>query len=334
MAIRKASRNYKSDFISREMDERLDDLEDRLTALYANASNEVRSEFDDFTKAFIEEDERMRARLLEDEITEEEYRKWRNRVIVQSSRYMTTIENLTEMLVNTDIAAMALVSDMLPSVIAESYNFVTSLGFAAADEAGLSVGTFQIYNARAVQALIRDNPRILPSVDIPLDMQWNRDRINREITQGIVQGNSIPEIAQRLQAVTTMDENSAIRNARTAMTYAENLGRDNAYEDIKSKGIPVRKQWAAAMDNRTRETHRQLNGTYANDNGMFGEGILDILLKCPGDPNGDPGEIYNCRCRENIVLQGIDHSQDDELYEQFMKENYPEDYEALKQKGE
>lgn len=336
MAIRKASRNYNSDWMSRQMDDRLDDLEDRLTALYANAYNDIASEFDDFTSSFEEADKRMRARYLEGEITKEEYTNWRRKELLKAKGYKLTLAEITDVLVNTDVAAMALVAGELPSVIAESYNFMASLGWAAADEAGLSVGTFQIYNARTVQALIKDNPDLLPSIDIPEDLKWNKDRINREITQGIIQGDSMPEIADRLRQVTTMDENAAIRNARTSMTYAENLGRDNAYNDMKDKGMPVAKKWSATMDDRTRATHRQLNGTYANEEGYFGEGILETLLKCPGDPRGDAQEIYNCRCRESVVFQKgiVDHSQDDAIYEQFMKKNYPDDYEALKQKGQ
>jgi hypothetical protein len=77
-------------------------------------------------------------------------------------------------------------------------------------------------------------------------------------------------------------------------------------------------------------THLMLDGTKRDENGYFGADILNVPLRFPADPDGEPQEVYNCRCRLNIELQGIDHSKDDELYEQFMKENHPEDYEALK----
>lgn len=332
--IRKAGRLERSDYMSRKMDERLDDLEDRLTALYSNAANEVKSNFTDFTKDFEAADKRMSARVIEGSITEEQYIIWRKEQLLQSALYQVRIDSLVNILVNTDVAAMAIVNDELPSVIAESYNFVQSLGWsAAADRAGLSVGTFQIYNARSVQTLIRDNPDLFPSVDIPEDMRWNKDRINREITQGIIQGDPIDRIAERLQRVTTMDEGAAIRNARTAMTGAENMGRRESSDRLKSMGIPVDDVWSATHDNRTRETHRLMDETKANADGLFGEGIIATLLRYPGDPNGDPEEIYNCRCRLIVQLRGIDHSKDGELYEQFMRENYPDDWEELKRRG-
>lgn len=334
MPIRKASRKYNSDYMSRICDEQLEQLEDRLTALYANASNEVLSEYTDWIAKYQKQDIEMRRQVEAAIITEDDYIAWREKTMLQNELYKQTVKSLTDILVNTDIVAMALVNDELPLIIAESYNFFQSLGWAAADEAGLSVGTFQIYNAESVQAIIKKNPDLLPVVDIPKDKQWNKDRINREITQSIIHGDSIPEIADRLQAVTNMDENAAIRNARTAMTGAENLGRNESFKSLKKKGIPAKFQWSATHDDRTRDTHILLDGTYQNDDGYFGEGILVTLIEYPGDPAGDPEEVYNCRCRASLRLNGIDHSQDGDLYQKFMKENYPDDWNAIKDERE
>ena len=334
MPIRKPSKKYNSDYMSRKCDEQLEQLEDRLTALYANATNDVLSEYTDWISQYEKQDAEMRKKLDAGLIDEDEYSAWRQNKMLNNQRYKETVKSLTDVLVNTDVAAMAMVNDELPLVIAESYNFVQSLGFAAADEAGLSVGTFQVYNARSVQEIIKKNPDLLPVVDVPEDKKWNKERINREITQGIVKGDSIPKIANRLQGVTNMDQNAAIRNARTAMTGAENLGRNESYHELKEKGIPAKFQWSATHDDRTRDTHILLDGTYQDDNGYFGEGIIDTPIQYPGDPAGDPEEVYNCRCRASLRLQGVDHSQDGDLYEKFMKENYPEDWSKVKEQRE
>lgn len=331
MPIRKASSNYDSDYMSRKCDEDLEQLEERLTALYKRASEDTQAEYDSWISRHEEEYQEMLTKLEAEEITEDEFSSWAERTILRGTRYSSMITHLTDILVNTDVMAMAIVNDELPLVVAESYNFVQSLGFAAADEAGLSVGTFQIYNAESVQILLRDNPDLLPSVDLPVDEKWNRTHINREITQGIVRGESIPKIATRLQSVTNMDRNSAIRNARTTMTGAENMGRVASADRLKSQGIPVDEVWSATRDGRTRDTHILLNGTKRDENGVFGASFLQNPLRYPGDPKGDAEEIYNCRCRLNIVLQGIDHSQDEASYEQFMSENYPEDWAKVKE---
>lgn len=325
-------RKYNSDYMSRKMDERLEQVEDNLSALYANAAFDMNAKFSDFIKEHEKRDENYREKVESGEMSEEEYISWRNREIVRDTRFRSTIDSLSDMMVNTDIAAMALLEGEMPLVVAQSYNFVQSLGFKSAEEAGLSQGTFQIYNARSVQTIIDKNPDLLkPKVDVSEDKKWSMDKINKEITQSIVQGEAIPKVADRISRVAHMSESAAVRNARTAMTSAENLGRSEAAQDLKEKGIPIEEQWSATMDSRTRESHLLLDGTYKDENGYFGADFLNTPLRYPADPLGDPEEIYNCRCRLSIRLKGIDHSQDGELYEKFMQEKHPEDWKNIQE---
>lgn len=324
--------DYNSDWMSRRQDGELEELEKRISALYSQASREVTEEFTKFTEEFASQEARMLELLAVGKIDDDDFRIWRNNHILQSVRYQSLIKTLTDMMVNTDNSAMAIVSGELPFVIAQSYNFVQALGWDAANQAGYSVGTFTVYNANAVQALIRDVPDLLPSVDNPIDEAWNMSHITREITQGIMQGNTMPQIADRLRRVVGMDENAAMRNARTSFTYAENMGRNESIENLQSRGIPMEKVWSAVMDNRTRQTHRLLNGTTPDKaTGLYGVGVLAHPLRFPADKSGDAEEIYNCRCRLSGQFDSsiVDHSNDDELYEQFLRENYPNDYEAL-----
>ena len=322
------------DWMARLQDEELISLERRISALYDEAKTEVSDEFERFYTQYEAELVRRQELVESGELSEEAYNAWCRNNIFRSNRYTATLQMLTDVLVNADVAAMALVNDELPLVLAESYDFVSSLGFEAADKAGITVGTFQIYNAESVQAIIRDNPDLLPSVDLPEDELWNRNHINREITQAIIQGDSMPQIAQRLQRVAQMDDNAAIRNARTSMTAAENLGRTESASRLRQRGVPITEVWSATKDARTRDTHLLLDGTTRDEKtGKFGVGIIEKpYLRFPADPEGQAKEIYNCRCRLNVNLLGIDHSHDDEIYERFMQENYPEDWQKIQDK--
>lgn len=323
--------NYNSDYMSRQMDKELEALEDRLKAIYANASYDVNAEFAKFAKTFEAKDAEMAKMVAEGGMTEAEYSLWRQRQILQTDLYKASVDKMTVTMLNADITAMATINGDLPMVVAQSYNFVQSLGWKQADDAGLSVGTFQIYNADSVQTIIRDNPDLLKSVDIPVDKKWNKEKINNEIVSSIMKGDSIQQVAENLQKVAKMDENSAIRNARTAMTSAENLGRSESADRLKSQGIPVNEVWNATYDSRTRDTHLMLDGTMRDENGYFGADFLATPLRYPADPLGDPEEVYNCRCRMSVVLEGIDHSQDGDLYEEFMKSQHPEDWEKMQE---
>lgn len=314
------------DFMARRMDKRLSEMEASISNIYEEAAAEGTRRLDRYLARFEERDAVMYARYLEEEITEEEWLRWRANHLLRTQRYREMIDSLTDVLVNADITAMALVDGNLPYVIAQSYNFTQFVGNIIAQSTGLNVGTFQIYNTRTVQALIRDNPNLLPAVNIPVDQQWNRTQINRAVTQGILQGDSMDRIAERFQRVAQMDDNAAIRNARTSVTAAENMGRNESYNFIRSQGIEMVKEWSATIDDRTRDTHVMLNGTRPNEDGYFGEGILNVLMEYPADPKGEPQERYNCRCRLNIVPPEYNREVDQSNYERWMQENYPDDW--------
>ena len=111
MAIRKASRKYNSDFMSRYCDEQLEQLEDRLTALYANANNDVLAEYAIWSKSYEKNYTRMVEKLDAGEITKEEFKEWCDKRLFDEQLYKKTIASMTDILVNTDVAAMALVNN-------------------------------------------------------------------------------------------------------------------------------------------------------------------------------------------------------------------------------
>ena len=328
------AKQNKSDWMSEHQDKELERIEKDISSLYSNAAKEVNAELAKFTESYEKQLVAKQAELDAGDITKTEYQVWVQKQMLQTDRYKATVDHMTDILVKSDKAAMAVVNGKLPTVVAESYNFSQALGFEAANKAGLSVGTFQVYNAKSVEKIIRDNPKLLKEVDVPEDKKWNQEHINREITTGLLKGESIPKVSERLQRVTTMDKNAATRNARTAMTAAENVGRNESAEELKAKGIPVEEVWSAAIDKRTRETHILLDGTVKDEDGFFGADILLHPLRYPADPDGDPEEIYNCRCRLNIQIKGIDHSNDKELYERFMKQNDPDSYKRIREVDE
>lgn len=61
--------------------------------------------------------------------------------------------------------------------------------------------------------------------------------------------------------------------------------------DAEEKGVHTQKGWMATHDSRTRETHADIDGEFVDIDEEFSNG-----LEYPGDPNGDPSEVYNCRC--------------------------------------
>jgi SPP1 gp7 family putative phage head morphogenesis protein len=155
---------------------------------------------------------------------------------------------------------------------------------------------FTLYNEDTVNRLIEENPDLLPkpNPNAKIDVPWNKQKITSNITQAVLQGKSIPEIAKTMQTVVGMNKASATRNARTAMTGAQNAGRQQAYDRAKAMGIKVKKEWVATLDGRTRHSHGMADGQQVEIDGKFKVGASE--LRYPGDPQGAAEEVYNCRC--------------------------------------
>ena len=105
------------------------------------------------------------------------------------------------------------------------------------------------------------------------------------------QGNGIDKVTEDIQeAFNTLTENEAERIARTETLKAQGSATYNRL--INNSNVEYF-QWLSTDDDRTRESHIELNGeiTYADGTGIFSNG-----LRFPGDTNGDIEEWINCRC--------------------------------------
>jgi SPP1 gp7 family putative phage head morphogenesis protein len=169
--------------------------------------------------------------------------------------------------------------------------------------------SFTLYNRRAVENLMNNDEHLLPlptegsrawQAMMNKDLRWNQQKINSSLIQGILQGDSIPEISDRLLNIVGMNEVSARRSARTMMTSVENKARDDSYEELKGKGVELETVWLATLDDRTRHSHRQMHGEVRGENGRYSNG-----LRFPADPAGAPEEVYNCRCCEFSHVKGF-----------------------------
>ena len=135
---------------------------------------------------------------------------------------------------------------------------------------------------------------MLPSYKIneDKDYKWNRQKVENAITQGIIQGEDIDKITDRMaEALCSTNENRMRTFARTSMTGAQNAGRQASMEDAEDMGIKVKKRWLATLDSRTRDTHQELDGQEVPVGDPFEVDGMTIMF--PGDPNADPSLVYN-----------------------------------------
>lgn len=285
----------------------ISELEKKIQKEYKQANDEVQQKVDDYFARFAKKDQKKQAQLKAGYITQEEYNDWRYGQVCVGERWKELKQNIAQDYVNTNQIARAMIEDRQADVYAMNHNFATY----QVEHDSLMDTSYTLYNRRTVQNLIKDDPRLLPfpKTDSPtakklserMDLIWNRQKINSAITQGVLQGESIPQISKRLEKVTDMNHSAAVRNARTMMTSCENKGRQDAYDSLRDKGIDLAEKWVATLDGRTRHSHRHLHGTYKNPK----TGLYENGLEYPGDPFGEPEEIYNCRCCEIAEVLGF-----------------------------
>lgn len=299
----------KPDPAHKETDKILRDMEKRLDEVYKQAYKEARQTADDFMKSFREMDKKKRQQVKDGELDKAEYERWRRTQVFQGNRYHQMADTLAADMTHTNQIAASVINGYLPEVYAVNHNYGTY-----EIEKGSRINTqYTMYDRQTVERLMRDNPDLLPrkaAVNVPKDQLWNKKHINSAITQGILQGEAIDKIAQRLAAtVTDMSHTSAIRNARTMTTSAQNGGRIDSYKRAESMGIKMLQVWMATLDDRTRHEHRQLDGQKRKVGEPFeveGEKIF-----FPGDPAADPALVYNCRCTLVGEVEGVDYNLSD-----------------------
>jgi hypothetical protein len=160
--------------------------------------------------------------------------------------------------------------------------------------------TFNIIDENTVEQLQREGDINLPRrrIDVPKDERWNTKLMSSRLLEGILGGYSVPTIANSINQVINSNVASATRNARTMVTGAENVGRYNSYQNLADQGVIQKKIWMATADDRTRDSHFDLDGQERDIDKVFSNGLM-----YPGDPKGDPSEVWNCRCtmRDKIV---------------------------------
>ena len=137
-------------------------------------------------------------------------------------------------------------------------------------------------------------------VNIPKDERWNMKQITSKLSQGIMNGDSIPKISQSFLEVVNNNAVSATRAARTMTTQAENRGRLDSYKTLDDSGVVQQKVWIATPDSRTRASHLDVDGEAVDIKDEFSNG-----LEFPADPQGAPEEVYNCRCSMRTEIIGF-----------------------------
>lgn len=279
-----------ADYGANYTDQELVKLEKRIKKVYGEAAKDIEIKMNSFTAKSKAKEQKYLQKVAKGEMTQAEFDKWKAGQVFQGKQWAAKKDEIADVLYNANTVASKIVNNEQFNVFAANANFAS---YQMEQGAGVNFG-FSLYDQNTVIRLIKDEPNLLPNY-VPKkskDMTWNTKKITRQITQGIIQGESLDKISKRLATVTaSQNMNSMKTHARTLMTGAQNAGRLNSYENAQKLGIEVEKEWMATLDSHTRDSHASLDGEIVPIDKPFSNGLM-----YPGDPDGDPAEVYNCRC--------------------------------------
>lgn len=99
-----------------------------------------------------------------------------------------------------------------------------------------------------------------------------------------------------LEGIETPYMTSTGRSIAIAENETNNVANNDELENAKAEG-KTEKTWVAFHDNRTRQTHRDVDGTTIPIDDMFEVGNAQLMYPCD-EVNGydNPEEVCNCRC--------------------------------------
>lgn len=148
-------------------------------------------------------------------------------------------------------------------------------------------------NQKEVVKAIQHKTKLSKSLYSALDTNKLSKQIASEISRGLTAALTYNMIALNIANYATINKNNAMRIARTEAHRISNQATFDAQQKAKEHGADIVKQWDAALDGRTRKTHRELDGTILELNEKFKLGRYKASF--PGDFNV-PSLDINCRC--------------------------------------
>jgi len=126
-----------------------------------------------------------------------------------------------------------------------------------------------------------------------------RRRLQNEMAQATILGESQRDIVKRIRAVTGQSKFQATRVAQTERTRIQSQARADTLTEAEELGIKTTKEWSARMVN-TRDTHAALDGKVIPSEEPFVT-IDGNHLMYPGDPSGPASEVINCVAESTVI---------------------------------
>ena len=254
--------------------------------------------------------------------------------IIYQKRYQEALKRQLEgVMTSLQSNSYSTVSDYLARCYQDGY-----IG-AMYDLHGQGIPIIVPIDQKAVTRAIQTDSKISQGLYTRLgeDVKSLKTSIRAELSRGIANGSTWNDVARKIgkafkNTPFSKAYNNSMRIARTEGHRVQIRSAMDAQQAAKDKGADVVKQWDATLDDRTRETHRMLDGQIRELDEPFEVG--GMRADAPGMFN-NPAEDCNCRC---ALLQRARWALDEEELKtlkeraKYFELDKTKDFEEFKQK--
>lgn len=286
-----------ADKAHRLTDEKLEEMEKRLSAIYSRAEKTVQKKMADYAKTIDEKSSEL-LKAYKDAETEEEKQKAKKayirfyRKVVKSKEFVSLSATVADDLYKANVEASAYINSQTPSIYALNYNYINAE--MAKDIDGFTPQEITESEAEKYSGYTQQ------TVDRKKDTDWNKENLKKSVIAGSLLLLGADAIMKRsANSAVEKNRNSASMHNIGMGTDAENKARLDGMYWAEYLGNRMHKAWIATLDNRTRHSHAMLDGVDIPLDEIFDNGCSR-----PRDPNGRPEEICNCRCSLEYVRVG------------------------------
>ena len=224
--------------------------------------------------------------------------KWREGFVRELMRQNKVIDGIMDQLNAAGADAAALIRSSMVDIYNANRQEATDRLSLEANQMGVSA-TFAQYDKRQIDVLLQEQQSPFSKLAYQ-NMGSNpaiRRRLQNELAQATILGESQQEIIKRIRKVTGQTVAQARRVAQTERTRVQSQARWQAGNEAAAMGLRVYNTWSTRMIN-SRESHIRLNGKSA----LQGERFPGSVLRYPGDPEGPAREVINCFC---VLVPGL-----------------------------
>ena len=255
-------------------DKALEKLEKQLNSLYTEAYKEIK-------KQIVEVVSKM-------EFTPDMTPQQRYTLATKYDRLTKLEKQISESLKNVNSEAVKMINDEMTNVYRTNYEFMV--------EGIKEGGVFPVLSKSEIKEILTE--QITPfkklAIDALKDSAQIKQQLTRELISGIMQGESIPQLAKRMRETFESNLERSIKIARTETTRVESSARQDTADQAAKSGLPMKKKWIATKDERTRDAHKSADGQVVDYDKPFIVGGEELMY--PGDENGSAGNVIHCRC--------------------------------------